>query len=105
MQPRLEPLFLLIKLAFFIREQEEKHIAAFDQRKGVALLIELLLQALAHGAAGLLEPGFGLLRRKLAKQALDSFKAQRRHPQRAGKIQLLVERALMQDLQVGIVAG
>ena len=47
------------------------HIAALDQREGVALLIELLLQALAHGAAGLLEPGFGLLRRKLAKQARD----------------------------------
>lgn len=35
MQPRLEPLFVLIKLAFFIREQEKKHIAAFDQGKGL----------------------------------------------------------------------
>ena len=96
---------MLIKLAFLIRKQKEKHIAALDQRKGITLLIELLLQPLAYGAAGLLQPGFGLLRRKLAKQARYPLKAQRRHPQRAGKIQLLVERPLMQDLQVGIVAG
>ena len=105
MQPRLEPRFLLIKLALFIRQQEEKHIAALDQRKRIALLIELLLQALAYGAAGLLQPGLGLLRRKLTKQALDTFQPQRRYPQRPGKVQLLVERALMQNLQVGKVAG
>ena len=54
---------------------------------------------------GLLQPGFGLFGRKLAKQAGQSLQAQRRQPQRAGKIELLVEGALVEHLQVRIVAG
>ena len=54
---------------------------------------------------GLQQPGFGLLGRELAKQAGQPLQTQRRQPQRTGKIELLVQGALMEHLQVRIVAG
>ena len=54
---------------------------------------------------GLQQPGFGLLGRELAKQAGQPLQTQRRQPQRTGKIELLMEGALMEHLQIRIVAG
>lgn len=84
LQPLLQPLFLLKVFPLLIRQQEKEHVAAFQKREGVALLVELLLQLLAHAAVGLLQPGFGLFGRVLAKQAGQS--SRRSAASRSGRV-------------------